>query len=64
MSTVHYDTGCTDDERRAALYRGDIFVYSPLPATLRLVELARGMIQEAFAPHDPRRIDQALSMEE
>jgi len=64
MSIVHYDSRCTDDERRAALYRGDIFVYSPLPAAQRLAELARGMVEEAFAPHDPRRIDKALSMEE
>jgi hypothetical protein len=64
MTTVHYDARCTDDERRDALYRGDIFVYQPLPAAQRLAELARGMVEAAFAPHDPRRIDQALSMEE
>ncbi len=64
MTTIHHDARCSDDERRAALYRGDIFVHSPMPATQRLVDLARGMIEEAFAPHDPRRIDQALSMEE
>ncbi len=64
MTTVHYDARCSDDERRAALYKGDIFVYSPLPAARRLAELARGMAEEAFAPHDPRRVDQALSMEE
>lgn len=64
MGTIHYDTRCTDDERRAALYRGDIFVYSPIPATQRLIDLARRMIEEAFAPHDPRRIHEVLSMEE
>ena len=64
MSTVHYDDRCSDDDRRAAIYRGDIFVYSPMQATQRLIELARGMIEKAFAPHDPRRVDQALSMEE
>jgi hypothetical protein len=64
MSTVHYDAHCSDEARREALYHGDIFVYSPMPATRALAELARGMIAEAFAPHDPRRIDQVLSMEE
>lgn len=64
MGTIHYDTRCTDDERRAALYRGDIFVFSPIPATQRLIDLARRMIEEAFAPHDPRRIHEVLSMEE
>ncbi len=64
MSTVHYDVSCDDDSRRAALYNGDIFVYSPMPATLELVALARRMVEEAFAPHDPRRVDKLLSMEE
>jgi hypothetical protein len=64
MSTIHYDVHCSDDARREALYAGDIFIYAPMPATRRLVELARGMISEAFAPHDPRRIDQVLSMED
>jgi len=64
MTTIHYDARCSDDERREALYRGDIFIYSPLPAAERLVALARGMVEEAFAPHDPRRVDQVLSMEE
>jgi len=64
MSKVHYDAQCTDDERRAALYRGDIFVHSPLPATQRLADLARGMIEEAFAPYDPRRIGRSLPMED
>jgi len=64
MTPIYFDARCTDDERRAALYRGGIFVYSPLPPAQRLAELARGMVEAAFAPHDPRRIDQALSMEE
>src|SRR5262249_32257953 len=45
------------------LYQGDIFVYSPTPGTRRLCALARAMIAEAFAPHDPRWIDQHLTME-
>lgn len=64
MGVIHCDARCTDDERREALYRGDLFIYSPMPETLRLIELARGMIEDAFAPHDPRRIDRALSMED
>jgi len=64
MSQIHFDACCSDDERRAALYRGELFVYSPSPATLRLVELARAMIEHAFAPHDPRRVDQALPVEQ
>ena len=64
MGTLHFDQRLTDNERRQALYSGDIFVYSPVPASRKLCALARGMIEEAFAPHDPRRIDQILGMEE
>ena len=64
MATVHFDSPCSDDDRREALYRGDIFVYSPTAATRRLIDLARDMITAAFAPHDPRTIDRNLSVEE
>jgi len=53
MTAVHYDSRLTDEERRARLYAGDLFVYSPTASSLRLVELARGMLAEAFAPRDP-----------
>jgi hypothetical protein len=63
LSNIHLDAVLSDSERREALYRGDLFVYSPTPATRRLCDLAREMIIEAFAPHDPRTIDRHLSME-
>lgn len=64
MGNVHFDLKCSDDERRRALYRGDLFVYSATDATERLRQLARTMIEESFYPHDPRRVDKLLSMEE
>ncbi len=64
MLTVHFDQDLSDRDRRQALYDGDIFVYSPRPASLKLCALARTMIETAFAPHDPRRISEHLSMEE
>jgi len=64
VANIHLDARCTDEERRRALYKGDLFVYSPSRATTRLCELARTMIEEAFAPHDPLRIDRLLSMED
>jgi hypothetical protein len=53
MTVVNYDARLSDDERRRRLYSGDLFVYSPVPETLELVELARRMLVDAFAPHDP-----------
>jgi hypothetical protein len=64
MANLHFDQHLSDDERRHALYSGDIFVYSPTKGTQKLCALARTMIEEAFAPQDPRRIDQNLSMDE
>jgi hypothetical protein len=64
MATLYFDQRLSDADRREALYNGDIFVYSPVPATQKLCALARAMIEEAFAPHDPRLIDRYLNMEE
>jgi len=64
MTSIYFDRPCSDDERRRALYAGDIFVYSPSAATRRLCALAEELINEAFAPHDPLTIDRHLSMED
>jgi hypothetical protein len=64
MTTVFFDQQLSDEERRRALYRGDLFVYSPIAASQRLVALATAMLAEAFAPHDPRTVSRHLGMEE
>ena len=64
MSNIYFDHQCSDEKRRSALYAGDIFVYSPFEATAKLCALAKTMINEAFAPHDPRTIEHHLSVEE
>jgi hypothetical protein len=63
MTVVHYDSRISDDERRERLYAGDLFVYSPVPETLELVEFARRMLVEAFAPHDPESAQFSMSVE-
>lgn len=63
MVSVFVDQRLSDAERRKRLYGGDLFVYSPTPASTKLVALAHGMLEEAFAPHDPRRVDSHLDME-
>ncbi len=55
MSVIHVDSRLTDDERRQRLYEGDLFVYSPTPESLTLVEFARSLLSAAFAPHEPER---------
>jgi hypothetical protein len=64
MTAVHHDPGSTDDERRARLYAGDLFVYGPTASSRRLVDFAQGMLAEAFAPHDPLRAQFALPVEQ
>jgi hypothetical protein len=54
MTAVHYDALIPDEQRRERLYAGDLFVYGPSQASLKLVALARQMLTQAFAPLDPR----------
>lgn len=56
MSFVHFDPELSDARRRQRLYAGDIVILSPTAGTKALVSLAREMLEEAFAPHDPRSI--------
>jgi hypothetical protein len=64
MTNIYFDASCSDEARRTALYNGDIFVYSPSDASAELCALAKRMIEDAFAPHDPRTIDRHIKMEE
>jgi hypothetical protein len=62
--SVFFDSPMSDEERRARLYRGDIFVFSPTPTTRCLIDLASTMLEHAFAPHDPCEIQRHLTPEE
>jgi hypothetical protein len=64
MSTVRFGARIDDDERRRMLYEGDVFVYEPTAATSRLCAFARELVEKAFAPHDPRSVHEALTVEQ
>lgn len=64
MTTVYFDSSHTDEERRAGLYQGDIYVYSPNQATLGLCQLALEMSAAAFAPHAPETAQDHFKVEE
>lgn len=53
MTTVFTDSRMPDERRRERLYGGDLFVTSPSPAVQALVDFARELIEDAFAPYDP-----------
>ena len=64
MNTLYFDSKAGDDFRRAELYQGQIFVYSPCPSAIRLCELARELIEEAFGGVDPRKVHESMPIEE
>jgi hypothetical protein len=64
MGSVFFDSVLPDDERRNRLYAGDIFILSATAGTRALIDLGRQMLDEAFAPHDPRRIHENKTAEE
>jgi hypothetical protein len=53
-NAVYVDYAAGDDARRTQLYHGHLCVYGRHEPVRRLVEFARGMIEEAFAPLDPQ----------
>jgi len=53
MDTLLFDATLDDEARRTQLYDGQLFVYSPTPSSLGLVDLARQLIAEAFGSLDP-----------
>jgi hypothetical protein len=64
MSSVYIDPDFSDEERRQKLYAGDIVILSPSPGTKALIALARQMLEDAFAPRDPRTIHNYMSAEQ
>jgi len=64
MITVHVDSSQSDSDRRAALYHGDLFLYSPRKASIALCEFAREMIQSAFGHRDPRTAQYEMPVEQ
>jgi hypothetical protein len=61
--SVYIDPSISDDERRRRLYQGQLFVYAPKKSSLALCTLARGLIEQAFAPLDPLTAQRELSVE-
>lgn len=64
MSAVLVDPVLSDDDRRAALYSGDIVFNRPMQASTALCELAWQMIQEAFHPVQPERAQFEMPVED
>ncbi|MDX2233269.1 MAG: hypothetical protein NW200_02110 [Hyphomonadaceae bacterium] len=64
MSAVFIDADLSDADRRARLYAGDIFIYGATPASRALAALGQAMLEQAFAPLDPRTLHRHRTAEE
>jgi len=60
---IFFDTKTTDDARRKELYKGSLFVQSPSPYALKLCQLAKEMIEEAFHPLHPLTLHETMPVE-
>ncbi|HVN94236.1 MAG TPA: hypothetical protein VMT38_11095 [Terracidiphilus sp.] len=61
---IYVDREIKDDQRRAALYDGSLFVHSPSLYALKLCNLAQELIEEAFHPYDPLRAYEQMAAEQ
>jgi hypothetical protein len=64
MTTVFFDAAFSDEVRRQHVYAGELFAFSPRPSTLALRDFARELLEEAFAPRDPRQAQFDMPVEE
>src|SRR4030088_2093331 len=64
MTNIFIDQSMPDDARRALLYEGALFSYSPTPALNALVKFARELIEDAFRPHHPTTAQFQFPVEE
>jgi hypothetical protein len=63
-NTIYIDSKMADDQRRDALYAGQLFVYSPRQTSLVLTEFAREIICEGFHNSDPTLAQFDMPVEE
>jgi len=64
VTSVIVDPKVTDDERRHAVYSGDMFVHTHSPAIQAFVSFTRGMIEEAFGGCDPETAQYDMGVHE
>lgn len=60
---IYFNSRLDDNERRAELYAGSVFVHSPCPSAHKLCAFARELVEDAFAPCDPRTAQENMPVE-
>jgi hypothetical protein len=64
MSSLLLDSNLSEEERRKALYQGQLFGFTPTPGSTGLIEHARSMIEDAFGDLDPTMAQHEMSVED
>jgi len=62
MTSVFVDPLRTDEAWRDMIYKGELIILSSTPEMCALVEHTRRMIEDAFAPLDPQRAHESLTV--
>jgi hypothetical protein len=60
---VYIDSGASDDERRAGLYAGQLYVYSPRQSIRDFARFTRQMIEDAFGGRNPEKAQYDMPVE-
>src|SRR3954451_12624826 len=64
IDSTSFNPEYSDAERRQRVFEGQIFVFSPTPASLAFAAFAREMIEEAFGGRDPRYVQYEMPVED
>jgi hypothetical protein len=64
VTSLMFDASWPDERRRYSLYSGSLFAWSPTPSMLRMVTLARDLLERAFAPYDPLTAQHSMDVAE
>ncbi len=62
MNAILFDSNVNDSVRRQHLYKDQVFVFSSRPSSFALAEVARELIETAFAPLDPRDAQHSMAV--
>jgi hypothetical protein len=63
MTSIYHDLHLDDDQRRALLFQGHLFLYAPTAGSRAFCAFARELAAEAFAPHAPEAAQFHLPVE-
>jgi hypothetical protein len=64
MSVLLSNSRIQDEVRRQKIFQGNVFLYSATPASTKLIEFARELIEEAFEGRDPQTAQHDMPVEE